>query len=196
MFDTDAWHKWLSREYNGCSFPVYRFVPSFCGKSFPRGPWSHRRNDGQKRQFSHFAFSYFRNVRKPRSIEERLLSLFLELYDAYVYSRFVRIRNRQIITESGLGPERLELSRLVIAIWDILNRIIENYAAHVHAMREMKRRFFAPAMEELRRSPHIWNESWKRFETMIRLDEEVDEKEEEEEARSSTCQVERRATGS
>jgi hypothetical protein len=95
------------------------------------------------------------HLRKPRPLEQRLLSLFLEFYDTYIYNTFLNIRNRQIIAEDDLHEERLELSRVLIAVWDILNRVIENYEAYVMAMKDVKRRYIGPAMESLANSPEI-----------------------------------------
>ncbi|KAL2014456.1 hypothetical protein VTN00DRAFT_1981 [Thermoascus crustaceus] len=113
-----------------------------------------------------------RNLRKPRPLERRLLTLFLELYDAYVYNSFLQIRNRQIIVEDDPDVVRLELSRLLIALWDILNRVIENYEAYIAKMKDMKRRYFEPAMQQLQDSPEIWRECWMNYQLTLRPEEQ------------------------
>jgi hypothetical protein len=99
------------------------------------------------------------HLKKPRPLEQHLLSLFLEFYDTYVYSTFLRIRNQQIIVEDQLNKERLELSSVLIAVWDILNCVIENYEDYVTAMKDMKRQYIGPAMESLANSPEVWKDS-------------------------------------
>lgn len=105
-------------------------------------------------------------------MERRLLTLFLELYDAYVYNSFLYIRNRQIIIEDDPDVVRLELSRLLIALWDILNRVIENYEAYIFKMKDMKHRYFEPAMKQLQDSPEIWRECWMNYQLTLRPEEQ------------------------
>ncbi|KAL2002593.1 hypothetical protein VTN02DRAFT_6447 [Thermoascus thermophilus] len=122
--------------------------------------------------FRRMAYVVIRNLRKPRPLERRLLTLFLELYDAYVYNSFLYIRNRQIIIEDNPDVVRLELSRLLIALWDILNRVIENYEAYIIKMKDIRHRYFEPAMNQLQDSPEIWRECWMNYQLTLRPEEQ------------------------
>ncbi|OJJ47078.1 hypothetical protein ASPZODRAFT_166327 [Penicilliopsis zonata CBS 506.65] len=123
------------------------------------------------------------HLKKPRPLERRLLSVFLELYDEYVYTGFLRTSNRQLVLEDEeVNVDRSEVSRLLIALWDILNRVIENYELYVKSMKEMKAQFFAPALDTLQNSPEIWEESWDKHQVMIQMaDRERDAEEQPEE---------------
>lgn len=102
-----------------------------------------------------------RHLKKPRSLERRLLSAFLGVYDSYIYTMFLRIYNRQIVQET-IPPPGNQLSRHLIGLWDVLNRSIENYELYVNMMVDMRDTFFGPVMEELARCPELWQESWDR----------------------------------
>ena len=98
------------------------------------------------------------HLKKPRPLEKRLLFLFLELYVTYVYNVFQAIGNQQIVIEDELNQEKLGLSRALINVWDILNRVIENYDSYVLAMKDMRGKYFTPTMESLAKSPEIWQD--------------------------------------
>ncbi|KAE8408954.1 hypothetical protein BDV37DRAFT_294523 [Aspergillus pseudonomiae] len=101
------------------------------------------------------------NLRKPRLLEKHLLAVFQDLYDTYVYSDFLNIRNRQILREEGLHIERDNLARLLIAGWDVLSRAIENYSEIITINLDLKSCFVDPIMDRLPRSYEIWEEEWK-----------------------------------
>ncbi|KJK61870.1 hypothetical protein P875_00086620 [Aspergillus parasiticus SU-1] len=111
-------------------------------------------------RFRQMARVIIRDLRKPRPLEKHLLAVFQDLYDAYVYGDFLDIRNRQILQEEGFHIERDNLTRLLIAGWDILNRAIENYNEIITINLDIKSRFIDPVMERLPRSYEIWEEEW------------------------------------
>ena len=89
------------------------------------------------------------------------MAVFQDLYDTYVYSDFLNIRNRQILREEGLHIERDNLARLLIAGWDVLSRAIENYNEIITINLDLKSCFVDPIMDRLPRSYEIWEEEWK-----------------------------------
>lgn len=98
------------------------------------------------------------HLKKPRPLERQLLFLFLELYITYIYNIFLEIGTQQIILEDELNREKLELSRALINVWDVLNRVIENYDSYVLAMKDMRGKYFTPTMESLAKSSEIWQD--------------------------------------
>jgi hypothetical protein len=98
------------------------------------------------------------HLKKPRPLERRLLFLFLELYVTYIYNVFLEIGTQQIVIEDELNQEKLELSRALINVWDVLNRVIENYDSYVIAMKDMRGKYFTPMMESLAKSSEIWQD--------------------------------------
>ncbi|KAJ6096894.1 hypothetical protein N7486_007640 [Penicillium sp. IBT 16267x] len=89
------------------------------------------------------------HLRKPRHLEQTLLSKYLDLYDEWVHNTFLHLRNTQITHEKNLDIGRLQLTRTLHAIWDVLSRAIESYAIYRDALHSIKSRFFAPVMVEL-----------------------------------------------
>ncbi|KAJ5539085.1 hypothetical protein N7513_007417 [Penicillium frequentans] len=89
------------------------------------------------------------HLRKPRHLEQTLLSKYLDLYDEWVHNTFLHLRNTQITQEKNLDIGRLHLTRTLHAIWDVLSRAIESYAIYRDALHSIKSRFFAPVMVEL-----------------------------------------------
>lgn len=50
----------------------------------------------------------------------------------------------------------LQLSRLLIGLWDVLNRGIEDYQLYVNLLVDMRDTYFRPVANDLGRSPEIW----------------------------------------
>lgn len=99
-------------------------------------------------------------MKKPRVLERKLLVLYLDVYDEWVQSPFLRLRTRQVLNDKSMNPSRSELSRYITSIWDVLNSCIEGYALFSWATREVKRQYFAPTMGHLCESPEIWRKCW------------------------------------
>lgn len=55
-----------------------------------------------------------------------------------------------------------QLSRLLVGLWDVLNRAIENYELYVNMLVDMRENYFRPVVDELGRCPDIWQESYDR----------------------------------
>ncbi|KAH8423705.1 uncharacterized protein LDX57_001462 [Aspergillus melleus] len=99
-----------------------------------------------------------RNLKRPRPAEHRLLQIFIDLYDAYVYSDFLNIYNYQIIHDTVLYAERMAVSRLLISIWTILQRTVDNYKAIMVVNDELKAQFISPAMGTVANYQAIWDD--------------------------------------
>ncbi|KAJ5693427.1 hypothetical protein N7462_002850 [Penicillium macrosclerotiorum] len=95
------------------------------------------------------------HLRKPRFLEQRLLSLYLDLYDEWIHNRFLHMSNRQILQEDKIDPARLDLTRHLHSIWEILSRSIENYALYREALQEIRDEYFTPTMEEMPNAPDM-----------------------------------------
>ncbi|KAJ5756945.1 uncharacterized protein N7511_007127 [Penicillium nucicola] len=100
------------------------------------------------------------HLKKPRPLERRLLTLFLEFYESWVHAAFLRQRNHQILVEDIPIVARIDLSRRIIAVWDVLTRCIENYSLYTWASRTIRSKYFAPAMDLMAENPDIWQKSW------------------------------------
>ncbi|KAE8354108.1 hypothetical protein BDV28DRAFT_164451 [Aspergillus coremiiformis] len=114
------------------------------------------------------------NLRKPRPLEKHLLTVFQDLYDTYVYSSFLNIRNRQILREDKVHLERDNLTRLLIAGWDVLNRAIENYNEIITISNDLKNRFVEPIMDRLPNSHKIWEEEWEEHQRQCEIQRQVE----------------------
>jgi hypothetical protein len=113
-----------------------------------------------------FDTNNYSHLKKPRPLERRLLTLFLEVYEAWVHNTFLRQRNCQILAEGIPVTGRIGLSRRIIAIWDVLTRCIENYSLYTWATRTIRANYFAPAMDLLSDAPDIWQQCWDKRSTI------------------------------
>lgn len=104
---------------------------------------------------------------KASDVEKNILEAFLDLYDTFVYTSFLNIRNRQILLEDIVDIERTEITRLLVALWDILCRVIENYDIYLSIMTRIDEDYLIPTIETVERilSPLIGT----RFEENMRM---------------------------
>ncbi|CAG8946659.1 unnamed protein product [Penicillium salamii] len=100
------------------------------------------------------------NLKKPRALERQLLELYLELFDEWVHTPFLRLRNHQILAEQTSCLAREELSRHIIAIWDITSRCIESYATYTWGTMAIRDEFFAPSVDKLNMATDLWEQCW------------------------------------
>jgi hypothetical protein len=91
-----------------------------------------------------------------------------------VYSNFLSIRNRQILQENRPNITRANLTRLLIAGWDVLVRSIENYNETITINNDLKNRFVEPVMQRLPNSHDIWEEEWKKNQEQWELEREME----------------------
>lgn len=99
-------------------------------------------------------------LRKPRPLERRLLVVFQELYDVYIYDSFRRIHGRQtVVGDDDLQPVALpiNLATPLAALRGVINDVVSNYAELVGMMAEIRQRFFVPIERKLPRvAEGIW----------------------------------------
>ncbi|KAJ9312722.1 hypothetical protein DTO271D3_6956 [Paecilomyces variotii] len=110
---------------------------------------------------THVAFRHVLHVVKkylnpPDPLEKRLLSLFFELYDTYVYSAFLNMRPL-LQTEVELADEKRELSRVLVSLWDVINQDIEKYDEYDNRAKAIKCRYIDALGAKLKNeSPEAW----------------------------------------
>ncbi|KAE8394529.1 hypothetical protein BDV23DRAFT_179680 [Aspergillus alliaceus] len=131
------------------------------------------------------------NLRKPRPLEKHLLTIFQDLYDTFVYSSFLNVRNRQILHEDKPHTDRDRLARLLIAGWDVLSRAIENYSEIITINSDLKNRFVEPIMERLPHSYKIWEEEWEEHQRQTELEKLYVEAEERAQAEAQKQEIAR-----
>ncbi|CRL19158.1 unnamed protein product [Penicillium camemberti] len=105
-------------------------------------------------------------MKKPRYLEQRLLALYMDMYEEWVHNPFVLLRSCQLLNEQNPTPERTELSRRVVVIWDLMNSCIETYGTLTWLTLEIKRQYFTPMMGYLCDSPEIWEHCWDRYQAL------------------------------
>ncbi|CAI7643064.1 unnamed protein product [Penicillium glandicola] len=106
---------------------------------------------------------FAKSMKKPRYLERRLLALYMDFYEEWVYNPFFLLRNRQLVNEELPSTERTKPSRRVIIIWEVMNSCIESYGTLTWVTLEIKRQYFAPVMGYLCDSPEIWEHCWDRY---------------------------------
>lgn len=104
---------------------------------------------------------------QANEIEKQILTTFFDLYDTFVYTSFLNMRNRQILLEEMIDIERNEITRLLVALWDVLCRVIENYDGYLDIMMRIEHEYLSPTGAEVNRllNPHIGT----RFEERMRM---------------------------
>ncbi|OJJ80777.1 uncharacterized protein ASPGLDRAFT_93131, partial [Aspergillus glaucus CBS 516.65] len=88
-------------------------------------------------------------LRKVTPIEKALLTTFLDLYDNFVYTSFLNTRNRQLLLEDIVNIERNEVTRILVALWDILCRVIEGYDRYLNLMEGIGIEYLDPLIEQI-----------------------------------------------
>ncbi|PKX90641.1 uncharacterized protein P174DRAFT_494046 [Aspergillus novofumigatus IBT 16806] len=112
-------------------------------------------------RYTRMAEVFNKNAKKPSDEELRLLTVFLDLYDTVIYTRFLTRRfNGKLILEEILNKQRAELSQRLGSLWDIHNHVIENYQKIINCMVHMKRNIVAPIYEEMTQSKELWIDRW------------------------------------
>lgn len=89
-----------------------------------------------------YADPVYSNLKKPRAPEQILLAQFAEVYEKWVHDKFLALRNRQILVEKHVDPDRLQLTRYLHAIWEILSRVVKAYAVYREVLAEIRETYF------------------------------------------------------
>lgn len=97
------------------------------------------------------------HLRKPRILEQRLLTLYLDLYDEWIHTRFLHMSNRMIMQEDNLEPACLTLINRLNEIWEILSRSVDNYAIYKGRLSDINDEYLLPTfnMIEIPQSPSV-----------------------------------------
>lgn len=85
------------------------------------------------------------------------------------------MRNRQMLLEEIVDIERNEITRLLVALWDILCRAIENYDRYMVIMGRIGSEYLGPVMDEVERA--LYPRRGMRWEQEFRmqLDQELEQ---------------------
>ncbi|KAF7716350.1 Uncharacterized protein PECH_000133 [Penicillium ucsense] len=106
------------------------------------------------RQMSRVASAH---LRKPKVLEQQLLSLYLDLFDEWVHERFLHLSNRKILQDNRIEPDCLQLISHVHDVWEILMRNVRNYAAYTDQLEHIRLVYLTPVftMTEMAVPPEI-----------------------------------------
>ncbi|PYH30996.1 uncharacterized protein BO87DRAFT_399965 [Aspergillus neoniger CBS 115656] len=96
------------------------------------------------------------HLNKPRPSERDLLTVFLDFFDAYIYTDFMNDYQRQLPVKENWNPVRVEMTRALIAVWDLINRAIESYDAIIRVTVDIKERYTEPNYREMQETPQAW----------------------------------------
>ncbi|CEJ54860.1 hypothetical protein PMG11_01149 [Penicillium brasilianum] len=108
-------------------------------------------------KYRHMSIVAVAHLRKPRLLEQRLLSLYLELYDEWIHNRFLHMSNRMIMREDQIEPACLALTGHLHEIWEILSRSVDNYATYRVRLADIRNEYIVPIQEmvELPNEPDV-----------------------------------------
>ncbi|KAJ5790244.1 uncharacterized protein N7518_007255 [Penicillium psychrosexuale] len=109
---------------------------------------------------------FAKTMKKPRLLERQLLALYMDMYEEWIRTPFVRLRNRQILTEQQPSPTRAKLSRRIIIVWELMTRCIESYGTLNLLTLEIKEQYFAPVLGYLCDPPDIWEHCWDQYQAL------------------------------
>ncbi|CAI7571654.1 unnamed protein product [Penicillium crustosum] len=109
---------------------------------------------------------FAKTMKKPRYLERRLLALYMDMYEEWIHSPFLLLRNRQLLNEQNPSPARTDISRRIFVIWELMNSCIETYGTLTWLTLETKRQYFTPMMGYLCDSPEIWEHCWDRYQAL------------------------------
>ncbi|RAH71748.1 uncharacterized protein BO66DRAFT_436997 [Aspergillus aculeatinus CBS 121060] len=86
-------------------------------------------------RFKEMASILINTLPTPHPTEQRLLLITLDLYDAYLYTDYHRLRQWPQMLAEGRDPLRLRLTNAFFRAWDLLTRALECYqaVAAIHA---------------------------------------------------------------
>ncbi|KAF3391265.1 hypothetical protein F1880_007512 [Penicillium rolfsii] len=108
-------------------------------------------------KYRHMAIVAATHLRKPRILEQRLLTLYLDLYDEWIHSRFLHMSNRMIMREADLDPACLALINWLNEVWEILSRSVDNYAIYRERLSDIDGEYLLPTLNmiEIPQSPSV-----------------------------------------
>ncbi|RAH63085.1 hypothetical protein BO85DRAFT_494704 [Aspergillus piperis CBS 112811] len=96
------------------------------------------------------------HLNKARPSERDLLTVFLDFFDAHIYTDFMNDYQRQLPVKENWNPVRVEMTRALIAVWDLINRAIESYDAIIRVTVDIKERYTEPHYREMQETPQAW----------------------------------------
>jgi hypothetical protein len=106
-------------------------------------------------------------MEKPRFLEERLLSLYMDMYEEWIHVPFLRRRNIQLEEEKTPSFPRMRVSRRVITGWQVIGQCIDTYSALTRLTHEIKEKYFTPIMMGYLCDPsEMWEQCWDRYENI------------------------------
>lgn len=88
-------------------------------------------------------------MKKPRHLEQKLLSLYQDFFEGWVYAKFQRERNAQVLAEERGGMDRLTLTRSMCEVWDTLTSCIDKYALYRAALVKIRDERFAQILAQV-----------------------------------------------
>ncbi|KXG52444.1 uncharacterized protein PGRI_087280 [Penicillium griseofulvum] len=108
-----------------------------------------------------------KNMEKPRFLEERLLSLYMDMYEEWIHVPFLCRRNIQLKEEKTPSFPRMRVSRRVITGWQGIGQCIDTYSALTRLTLEIKEKYLTPIMMGYLCDPsEIWEQCWDRYENI------------------------------
>ncbi|GAA86078.1 similar to An07g02040 [Aspergillus luchuensis IFO 4308] len=118
-------------------------------------PLSHSLTKAKQKQ-TQLTPTLISHLNKPRPSERDLLTVFLDFFDAHIYTDFMNDYQRQLPVKENWNPVRVEMTRALIAVWDLINRAIESYDAIIRVTVDIKERYTEPHYREMQETPQAW----------------------------------------
>ncbi|KAL3457381.1 hypothetical protein BJX64DRAFT_293159 [Aspergillus heterothallicus] len=93
--------------------------------------------------------------------EQQFFALFSKFYDAFLFDDFHVMYNNYLVKKSErerVSPVLVDVSYHLNSVYEILNRLVEDYKILKDTNIDIAERFLEPTLEELTRGPGIWEQ--------------------------------------
>ncbi|PYH80169.1 hypothetical protein BO82DRAFT_403628 [Aspergillus uvarum CBS 121591] len=133
--DLAALHHLLHGQYEHCR-GAQQTIAHIAGDTTNKNPFT---------RFWELAGIVINTLPTPHPTEQRLLLILLDLYDAYLYTDYHRLRQWPQMLAEGHDPLRLRLTNAFFRAWDLLTRALECYQAIAAVHADLIRDYLRPA---------------------------------------------------
>ncbi|KAL5356794.1 hypothetical protein BJX96DRAFT_171936 [Aspergillus floccosus] len=144
-------------------------------------------------RYADIAGIMIRSTNARRNPDRELLMCTLRLFEALVYDDFLIVRQHQNLHDDDMSVFRVELCRIVVAIWSTLGRIVMDYERWVDVHEDTHRRYVTSAAAMVFNPQQIWDEEVRLYEYELKQMAAAAEMEREQTYFQARGQVGRRA---
>ncbi|KAJ5888964.1 hypothetical protein N7495_009005 [Penicillium taxi] len=95
------------------------------------------------------------HLRSPRVLEEKLLSLYMAMFDEWIHNLFLDRRSEYTTKEPVVDMGRLRITQSIHFIWEKILHSIHNYAIYRDALLRIRTEFFSCVMDDVHKEAMV-----------------------------------------